>query len=169
MSEPHTIKVKNRLGDLMRQPGGRSLMEALRGAEKRVDKNRDMFLGALDRSIARMEAAAAKLNETPDAEAATEIYKASNDIIAMAGLVGFSALDELAHGLCDLIDALRADGVWSDQAIKVHVDSAVLLRGLRADDEAARERVLDGLRKVWSRFGVESRKAEPPKTEPAKT
>lgn len=157
MTEAHNIKVKNRLGELMRQPGGRSVIEALRGAEKRIEKNHDMFLGALDRSLARMESAAGALDATPNAKAADEIYQAANDIIAMAGLVGFQSLDELAHGLCDLIDVLRAEGVWSDQAIKVHVDSALLLRGLRPEDEAARERVLDGLRKVWARFGVESR------------
>lgn len=161
MTEAHNIKVKNRLGEMMRQPGGRSLTEALRGAEKRLERNHGEFLAALDRAIARMEAGAAGLNETPNAPAATEVYQAANDMIAMADLVGFAALDELAHGLCDLIDVLRADGVWSDDAIRVHVDAVQLLRGLAPDDDVARERVLEGLRKIWVRFGVEIRRGEP--------
>jgi hypothetical protein len=158
MSDAHKIKVKNHLADLMRQPGGRSVIEALRGAEARVERTKGVFLDALDRSIARMETASPLLDETPTGAAATEIYKAANDMIAMAGVVGYPALDEVAHGLCDLIDVLRVEG-WSDQAIKVHVDSMHLLRALRPEDDVARERVLDGLRKVWTRFGVESRRA----------
>ncbi len=154
MSEAQTIKVKNRLGELMRQPGGRSVVDALRGAEHRVDKNRDTFLKALDEAIGRLEAAGAQ--GEPSAQA-TVLYAAANDMIAMAGLVGFEALDEVAHGLCDLIDVMRAEGTWSDQAVRVHVDSVTLLRGLNPNDEIAREKVLDGLRKVWTRFGVEPR------------
>ncbi len=154
VTEGRNIKVKNRLGELMRQPGGRTLMEALRGAEKRLDKISDELLVGVDRCIARMEAGAAKLSDSPDDQAVSDIYQAANEMIAMAALVGFKSLDEVAHGLCELIDAFRAEGLWSDQAIRVHVDAAQLLRGLAKDDEAGRERVLDGLRKVWVRFGV---------------
>jgi chemotaxis protein histidine kinase CheA len=157
MTDVTNIKVKNRLGELMKQPGGRSVIDALRGAEQRVDRHKDQFLAALDRSIDRMEAAGAKLDETPNAAAAVEIYQAANDMIAMAGLVGFETLDEVAHGLCDLIDVLRAEGAWSDQAIKVHIDAVLMLRASAPQDTLARERVLEGLRKVWARFGVEAR------------
>ena len=155
MTEAHNIKVKNRLGELMRQPGGRSVIDAIRTAESRVEKNRDTFVVALDRAIGRLEAAGAGLTEQQDPQRTAEIYAAANDMIAMAGLVGFQALDEVAHGLCDLIDVLRAEGAWSAGAIKVHVDSVLLLRGLRPQDELAREKILDGLRQVWIRFGVE--------------
>lgn len=155
MTEAHNIKVKNRLGELMRQPGGRSVIDAIRTAESRVEKNRDTFVVALDRAIGRLEAAGASLTEQQDPQRTAEIYAAANDMIAMAGLVGFQALDEVAHGLCDLIDVLRAEGAWSAGAIKVHVDSVLLLRGLRPQDELAREKILDGLRQVWIRFGVE--------------
>jgi len=158
MSEAHKIKVKNHLADMMRQPGGRSVIEALRGAEARLDRNKGQFLEALDRSISRMEVAGPQLNEAPNGAAATEIYQAANDMIAMAGVVGYPALDEVAHGLCDLIDVLRIEGNWNDQAIRVHVDAVQLLRGLRPEDEIAREKVLEGLRKVWTRFGVEIRR-----------
>lgn len=162
MTESKNIKVKNRLGDLMRQPGGRSLVEALRGAQKRIEKISPDLLAGVDRSIARMEKAAASLGDSPDAPAVTEIYQAANDIIALAGLVGYPALDEVAHGLCELIDAFRAEGVWHDQAIRVHIDAVQLLRGLRADDKAACDKVLSGLRAVWLRFGVR----QPPEPAP---
>ena len=162
MTESRNIKVKNRLGELMRQPGGRSAVEALRGAEKRLDKISDDLLRGLDRHIARMEAAAGKLGDSAQDKSVTEIYQAANDMIALAGLVGFNALDEVAHGLCELIDAFRAEDQWSEQAIRVHVDAVQLLRGLPKDDEAARERVLAGLRLVWSRFGVRQPPPPPP-------
>jgi chemotaxis protein histidine kinase CheA len=154
LTDSRNIKVKNRLGELMRQPGGRSAIEALRGAEKRLDKISDDLLRGLDRCIARMETAAGQLTDPPDDKPVTEIYRASNDMIAFAGLVGFNSLDEVAHGLCELIDTFRAENQWSDQAIRVHIDAVQLLRGLSKDDNEARERVLDGLRKVWSLFSV---------------
>ncbi|MDR3506270.1 MAG: hypothetical protein P4L64_00055 [Caulobacteraceae bacterium] len=154
MSQGRNIKVKNRLGPLMSQPGGRSVVEALRGAEKRMDKIKDECLEALDRSIARLDQAAAKLVEPADPATVTEIYQASNDMIAMAGLVGFESLDEVAHGLCEMIDVFRAQQTCSEEAIRVHVNAVQLLRGMSKEDSAAREKVLSGLRKVWVRLGV---------------
>jgi len=156
------MKVKNRLGEMMRQPGGRSLVEALKGAEKRLEKLSPDLLKGLDRAIARLEAGAAQLADPPNEKALAEVYQGSNEIIALAGLVGYAAIDEVAHGLCELIDAFTAEGQWNDQAIRVHIDAVQLLRALPQGDKAGREQVLDGLRKVWNRFGVRQPAAPPP-------
>ncbi len=160
MTEGRNIKVKNRLGELMRQPGGRSLVEALRGAEKRLDKISPDLLKGLDRAIARIEAGASALGDPTDEQALAEVYQGSNEIIALAGLVGYAPIDEVAHGLCELIDAFLAEGQWNDQAIRVHITSVQLLRSLPKDDRDGRDRVVDELRKVWARFGV--RQPAPP-------
>lgn len=154
MTEARKIKIKNRLGDLMRQPGGRSVQEALQGAQKRMDKISDQVRSGLDQSIARMDAVAGRLTSVPDDAALTEIYRAANDMIAVAALVGFKSIDTVAHGLCDLIDVFRAESLWSEQAIRVHVDAVLLLRSLPKADEAGQGQVLAGLEQIWSRFGV---------------
>ncbi|QUD85990.1 hypothetical protein [Phenylobacterium montanum] len=167
MNQGHNIKVKNRLGEMMRQPGGRSVIEALKGAQKRLEKLSPDLLKSLDKAIARLDAGASALHDPPDEKALSEVYQASNEIIALAGLVGYAPIDEVAHGLCELIDAFLTEGQWNDQAIRVHIDSAQLLRTLPPTDKDARERVLDGLRKVWNRFGVRQPAPPPPQAEDA--
>lgn len=162
MTQGHNIKVKNRLGEMMRQPGGRSLVEALKGAEKRLDKLSPDLLKGLDRAIAKLDAGAASLGDSPNEKALSEVYQASNEIISLAGLVGYAPIDEVAHGLCELIDAFLTEGQWNDQAIRVHIDAVQLLRALPAADKDGRERVLDGLSKVWNRFGVRQPAPPPP-------
>lgn len=162
MTEGRNIKVKNRLGEMMRQPGGRSLVEALRGAEKRLDKISPDLLKGLDQAIAKLDAGVSAVGNPPNERALAEIYQASNEIITLAGLVGYAPIDEIAHGLCELIDAFLAEGQWNDQAIQVHIDAVQLLRSLPKTDTAGRERVVDGLRKVWSRFGVRQPLPPPP-------
>jgi hypothetical protein len=75
-------------------------------------------------------------------------------MITVAALVGFKSIDTVAHGLCDLIDVFRAERLWSEQAIRVHVDAVLLLRSLPKADEAGQSQVLAGLEQIWSRFGV---------------
>ncbi len=154
------IKIKNRLRELMQQPGGRSVVEALRGAEARLGKIKDQCLDGLDELIARMAAAAAELDGSADPRLVAEIYQASNDVITIAGLVGYPSLDEVAHGLCELIDRFRAEGRWSAPALRVHIEAMQVLRGLSSSDDSGCERVLTGLRQVWSRFGLNE--SEPP-------
>ncbi len=149
---------------MMRQPGGRSLIEALKGAEKRLEKISPDLLRGLDAAIARLETGALGLGDPPNEKALAEIYQGSNEIIALAGLVGYASIDEVAHGLCELIDAFLAESQWNDKAIRVHIDAVQLLRAMPKDDKAGRERVLDGLRQVWNRFGVRQ-----PPTPPAAT
>ncbi|QUD89190.1 hypothetical protein [Phenylobacterium montanum] len=153
-TDRNSIKVKNRLRELMQQPGGRSVVEALRGADQRLGKIRDQCLDGLDRSLARMTTASQALGQPPSPDLIDEIYASANEIIMVAGLFGFEALDEPAHGLCELIDRFRDGLPWSTEAIQVHVAALQLMRGLDKADEAEVRRVSLALREVWVHFGL---------------
>ncbi|MDR3508247.1 MAG: hypothetical protein P4L64_10155 [Caulobacteraceae bacterium] len=152
MTKARVIKLKNQLGELFKQPGGRTLSEAVRGAEARLERIGGDCLEAMDDALGRLTSVTIHDSAGPDEGATDILYRASNDIIGMAGLTGHADLGEVARGLCDMIDGYRAGEPWLGGAVRLHIDAMRLLRNLDLKSHAARLKVLNGLRAVWARL-----------------
>ena len=149
MSSARLFKVENRLSKVMGQPGGRSLMEALRSAQARVEAVRE-------RSIARIAIITGQLRDSAvqgrlgDRNATRELYRAANDIFALAGFFEMNALSEAAFSLCDLMIATEVGSALNWAAVDLHVDAIAVLQTLKPEADAAK--LLAGLRALCALY-----------------
>jgi hypothetical protein len=146
------FEVENRLAKVARQPGGRTVDQAVKAAETRIEAVRDVSLASLIEKAEAMAqvAAAGRRGEHPKPFDA--IYDISNAIYGLAAGFGLTALAEAAFSLCDLADGFRSGEEPSWPAIDVHVDGVRLLATLGGGiGKEGAESILDGLRRVRAR------------------
>ncbi len=112
-----------RLAGLVNQPGGITVSEAVAAAETNLATIRDRGLEEITAIMLRIQALGESLRVTPDAALQMELYKASNSLVGIAGVFGLGGLGEVAFSLCNLLDRLRATGLWSFPSVRIHLDS----------------------------------------------
>lgn len=153
MTRPaHVFAVENKLAKIAREPGGRTIENAIRAAETRVESTRGASISALAEKAEQMTALAAEARASGDATAFGAIYDVSNAIYGIAGSFGLKALAEAAFSLCDLTDWFRGGEPANWPAIDVHVDGIRLLATLGDKAGAAgADSILEGLRRVRAR------------------
>jgi hypothetical protein len=152
MKSARTFAVDNELARLARTPGGRTVKEAVKAAELRVEAQRDVTIASLAGKAEQMIAIAAAGKRGEDAACFDGIYDLSNAIYGLASSFGLKALAEAAFSLCDLADGFRSGEAVNWPAIDVHVDGVRLLAALGPGaGEAGAESILDGLRRVRQR------------------
>lgn len=143
------IPYKNRLAKLIQAPGGKRIAAALADARANLDQIADLCLAEIDAAIAAIQDASTAPARTP--QSFETMYVASNAMLGLAGLFGREDLGKAAHSLCELLD--RA-GDWERcpaVALRVHVDSLLLLRHPDALSPPQLAEILDGLAKVVQR------------------
>ena len=145
------FSVENRLARIARQPGGKSVAEALKAAEQRIESVRERCEGALSVKAEQMVAVAAGDRASDGAATLDRLYDIANAIFGVAGAFGLDALAEAACSLCDLVYRFRGGEAVNWAAVDVHVDGIRLLATGKSGDAAA-ETVLAGLRQVRARF-----------------
>jgi hypothetical protein len=151
MTKANVFRVKNRLAEVMKRPGGRSLAELAHGADRRVAAIREDCLKSLGGQIERMRARASEGRDGADPTALDDIYAAANEIFAVAAVFELKHLSEAAYEFCDLADHFRETGAPIWPAIEVYVDGLnLLLTG--SSETVAASVVLTGLRRVRARF-----------------
>ena len=150
MSEVRIYKAENRLGRIMKKPGGRSIAEALDAAKARIEKLRGEATARMAESADQLRALA-KQGRAGDCAALEALYAGSNDIFAIAGYFDLKPLSEASFSLCDLLIAadLGAEVDWA--AVDVHVEAIWLLT--HAEDKVDTSRLIMGLRAVRARYG----------------
>lgn len=121
MTKPLPVHTR-RLAQLVNRPGGLTVNEAVAAAETSLAGLRSR--GELDTAatIAQMQALAIGLEPRAD-----ELYRMSNSLIGIGGVFGWHAISDVAQSLCTLIERLRLNRHWDENAIKLHVDSLRLL------------------------------------------
>jgi hypothetical protein len=152
MSSARTFAVDNHLAKIAREPGGRTIENALKAAETRIEAARDVSVAALAEKAEQLarHAAAGRRGEDPDAFA--RIYDVSNAIYGLAAAFGLKGLAEAAFSLCDLADSFRGGETANWAAIDVHVDGIRLLASMGEKAGAAgMDSILEGLRRVRAR------------------
>ena len=148
MTKARVFKVENRLAKLVGEPGGRTLIDALRSAEARVETVRERCLDSLGPKIERLQALAKSGREGCETDAAG-VYAIANEIFALAGLFDQPMLAEAALSLCELMANGDEGAPPNWPAVDVHVDAIRLLRV--AGDDPSLAGVIDQLRKVSGR------------------
>jgi hypothetical protein len=149
MSVARIFKVENRLAKIARSPGGKSIDEAVRGAEQRIESVREQCIAALATKADRLAAEAAGDRGAGASETMEGLYNISNAIFGVACVYELDALAEAACSLCDLLHGFRNGEPVNWSAVDVHVDGIRLLAMGRFEGA---ESVLAGLRKVRARF-----------------
>jgi hypothetical protein len=160
VSKAKFIPWKSRLSKIIRQPGGTTVGGALKDAKRNVEKLRLECLAEIDAKLGQIQAKFGQAQTRPSDADIDELYRASNDIIGMAGLFDLAELGEAAFSLCELLDRLNGGAQWDWPAVEVHLNALMLLR--RAEPGAAEnQHVLAGLRKLTARVDArrELRKA----------
>lgn len=141
MKSARFIPVQNRLKQLVRAPGGRTVGETLKGATEALEAARIPTLEAVDEIVLAMEALG------PEAPASA-VYALASQVVDLAGYFDEPHLFAAAWSLCDLAQALTG-GVQADpDSVVVHVRALKALRRPGTDDPALRAQILDGLRQV---------------------
>jgi hypothetical protein len=145
------FNVENRLAKIARQPGGKSIAEALKAADVRIESLRERCENALLVKADQLSSVAAGDRDAGAKQTLDRLYDIANAMFGVAGAYGYEALAEAACSLCDLVYRFRSGEAVSWGAVDVHVDGIRLLATGRSG-EAAAESVLAGLRKVRARF-----------------
>jgi hypothetical protein len=146
------FEVENNLAKIVRAPGGRTVEQAVKAAETRIEAVREVSLASLIEKAETMAQVAAAGRSGGREKPFDAIYDISNAIYGLAGSFGLEALAQAAFSLCDLADGFRSGEEANWAAIDVHVDGVRLLATLGArvgKDDA--ESILDGLRRVRAR------------------
>ncbi len=152
MSSATFIAWENRLGKMVKEPGGVRLGEALDQAGKNLDSIQMECLKAMDGQIEEMERLCAEGGRQPPDETKHEIYDLANDVLAVAGSFSLKELGEAAFCLCELVDRLRTRAKWNQAAVEVYLSAFRLLR--YPDPGADRSSVLLGLRGLTERVAA---------------
>ena len=149
MSAATFIAWENRLGKMVKEPGGVRLGDALGQAGKNLDSIQMECLKAMDGQIDQMERLCAEGGRQPPDETKHEIYDLANDVLAVAGSFRLQELGEAAFCLCELVDRLRTRSKWNQAAVEVYLSAFRLLR--HPDPGADRSSVILGLRGLTER------------------
>jgi hypothetical protein len=148
MTRPTHTQPKNPLADLIGQPGGITVGEALARAGKRLEDLKEPALQRIDLALAELRATLEGRSHAPSDEALARGYALANAIVGMSGPAQKKALSKGAYQFCDLIEIVRNGGRWTQSAMDVHLGALVGLRAIEDTDEAGAEAVLAGLRAV---------------------
>ncbi len=156
MSDVRVFKVENRLAKVMRLPGGRTVGEALRGANTRVASIRERCLVALATKGAQLQRLSEQAKAGDDTGSLAALYATANDIYSIAGAFGMKEAAEAAYRLCDLVDDSPERDAINWPAVAVHVDGVrFLCSEAGAADTPVRKAIITGLREVAARFNNE--------------
>jgi hypothetical protein len=118
-----------RLSAKINQPGGLTEEEAIEAATANLESLRGRTEHELDVTLQQIRIIGHALQVPPDPEAVRALYSLSNSVVGIAGVYGMSGLSAVAYSLCDLVDRLRTAKTWSAPAVRIHVDSLLLMQG----------------------------------------
>lgn len=151
MSTVRFVFPKVRLTEILKTPGGLTVAEALERAQTNLEEIRPTCIADLTALLEYAEAGLKQLPEPADDAGLADLYAIAVRGIGAGAVCGVPAVDEALTSLCDLIDHLRTRGRFDREAVAVHVRAWRLLMNPDLPDGGA-EPVLDGLRKVTSRY-----------------
>jgi hypothetical protein len=154
MSAVRFVFPKLRLSQLLKEPGGTTVAEAVAQAQENLQSIKPTCVAELGALQEQAERALANWAPGGEAELLLEIYTYAVRAIGAGEVCGVPAVDPALTSLCDLLDHMRSNQRFDREAIQVHVQSWRLLMNpaLPAGGAGA---VLDGLRRVTQRYAAD--------------
>ena len=151
-SPARVFKIENPLAHVVKLPGGKTVEQAVKAAEQRVETVRESCIAALADKAEQLTGLAAAGRKGEDAQALDRIYDLGNAIYGIASTFELIALSQAAFSLCDLADGFRGGEPANWPAIDVHVDGIRLLATMGPGiGEAGAASILEGLQRVRAR------------------
>lgn len=147
MTQAITFKYKSRLAKQLAQPGGRTIADAVRLAERGVEGHRESGMRAMAAILGQLEQAC----RAREAASGQSIYDLAAGLLDMAGFFDTGPFYGAAYSLCDLADAMLASGTWDWPPVEVHVRALRLILTDGCVDGEASTAVLAGLKALVSR------------------
>jgi len=149
--------VKNRLGQLLRLPGGIARDEAVEAAGQAVETLRDEYVNAIPGEIGALEAvvAAAGRRKLPPQELQAMLDRAGH-LLTLSGTFGYTLLDEVVKRFCDLTSGMIEKDIGDVAPVSVHLRAMRLVcPGGRSLEEGEADNMLKGLELVHAHYGIE--------------
>ena len=164
-SECKTIRVKNRLGEMLRRPGGIVRSQAIESAVQAVETLREEYVGSIPGEIDGLEAIAARSRGKLSREDVDAMLGHASRLLTLTGTFGYELLDQVAKRFCDFADAMLEMDIHDAAPVDVHVRAMRLVCPGAADlSQEEIDNMLTGLEKVHKHYGIERKQAEvPPK------
>ncbi|MET0293465.1 MAG: hypothetical protein ABW042_00490 [Phenylobacterium sp.] len=155
MSDVRYHTPENRLGKLLRMPGGVSVADAIEQAHAGVATLEEPALDQLMQVLAAAEAAVERLPPAFDGAVIAELYGVAQGAVGLASLAARPSADAALRSLCELLDHLTVGQTWDPEAVLVHVRAFRLLIGAEGMREGAgADAVLEGLKRVTERYAA---------------
>ncbi len=151
--------VPNRLGELLRKPGGVSRGLALKAAGKNVESLREDFVGAIPGEIAAQEAVLAGGGLRIAVAELEGLLRRASQILTLSGTYGFDRLDTVVKRFCDLIAGMIENGIEDAAPVGVHLRAMRLVSpGAAEISQAEAAHMLAGLACLHDHYGIARRK-----------
>jgi hypothetical protein len=151
-----TIRTKNRLGELLRRPGGIDREQAIAVALEHVESLRDDYVKAIPGEIEALEAIIAGVGSKEiSAREIQELLDCADRLLVLSGTFGYPMLDAVVKRFCDLGIVMIEKGITSVEPLEVHLRAMWLVcpQLSNATDMEARN-VLTELSKIHAHFKV---------------
>ena len=149
-----TIRMKNRLGELLRRPGGIDKEQAVAVAHEHVESLRDEYVKAIPSEIEALEAIIANARRDGiSASKIQELLDCADRLLVLSGTFGYPLLDAVVMSFCDLGIMMIENDIVSLEALEVHLRAMRLVcpELSKATDVDAKY-VLDELSKIHAHF-----------------
>lgn len=127
---------KSRLGTLIDQAGGVSVMNALAQADANLAPLKPPSLEEITRQAELLGQIASSGPPENEREALEQVYLAGTSIIDAAGPFDLDDVCEIARALCDMADGAAADRAFDWRVPQVCSRSLALMLRLERDDPA---------------------------------
>ena len=147
MTWSREFRPRNRIAEMINQPGGILIADALQRAHGNVESLHADMAAAIDAALVRLQAMSGDLPTAPSAEVLGELYEIGNEIVGFAVTLQLRDMGRAAYSLCELLERSRVRQTWSADALAVHVEALRLLREPNGD-AATRRAILEGLDRV---------------------
>jgi hypothetical protein len=151
-----TIRVKNRLGELLRRPGGIQRTQAVASASEAIETLREDYVGVIPDEIGVLEAIAAGSKSGLSSLEVAAMIEGAGRILTLSGTFGFELLDRVVKRFCDFAGGMVEKNITDVAPVEVHLRAMRLVCPGAADlSEAEIDNMLSGLEKVHKHYGIE--------------
>jgi hypothetical protein len=146
--------MKNRLGELLRRPGGIHKEQAVTAAMEHIESLRDEYTKVIPSEIEALETIIAGTG--PDGISAGEVLKLLNGaerLLVLSGTFGYPRLEAVVKSFCDFGIEMVERRITDVESLKVHLRAMWLFRTEASKvSEADAKNVLNELSKIHTHF-----------------
>jgi len=149
-------EVPNRLGQLLRKPGGIPRGLALKAADTNVERLREEFVDAIPNEIVALEAILTACGgQQISADDLDNMLRRASQILTLSGTYGFDRLDTVVKRFCDLALGMIEKGITDVAPVSVYLRAMRMVApGSVEISEAEVAHILDGLSAVQSHYRI---------------